>query len=77
MRIDQLEPGDRFIGYGETGTVELVNECRVRVKFDGPGKVRQFETVDGERVSFTASGDTVASVSPSYEVERVPANGRE
>lgn len=65
MRLDSLQPGDRFLqpDLGLIGTVLKVNFCRVYVHIDGPSKLVEFE----DR-SFTAKSGQNDNWAPSVNV---------
>ena len=67
MRLDSLQPGDRFLqpDLDIVGTVLKINLCRVYVHLEGPSKLVKFE---GR--SFVAKGGERTDWAPSVDVER-------
>ena len=72
MQLLNLDVGSHFRLRGMpevAGILVLVNECRARVRIDGTAKLKEFETIDGEVISFRSKA-TEADWSPLTEVER-------
>ncbi len=66
-QLNQMNPGDRFELEGKTGTLQMVNACRARVRMDGPNRVVH---IPG-KTPFVAQGGKIVSVTPRLQVRRL------
>ena len=71
MRLDHLRPGTRFRLGDRTGVLLKVNECRARVRYDGPLKFVKFDSRDKHR-EFVADTGYAKDIAPSVDVQVIP-----